>query len=397
MDRLSFQQNLKIPTNMRQHHLQLLNTLYQPHTSPWIQYPQQLTQVVHQIRRSTADWLFSQVLVGDHGLHAYLKAFRHVFLLDYGDFATHFIDECLLWRRRSIDTTEATGRTTLLFHTQEINALLIKASVGTEAEDQLDGFHLLLEKTEEYPFADLLLKHLPMVMTFDLAWPIDLFISPSDLKQYSHLWSFLISLKATQMALSNLWKLLREGMGQDEQAVWQLRSQMLFWVDTFWSHIQIYVIDAHYQQLIEATSSDQQRAWASNKHDFETIQAAHTQFLTHTMRGCLLWSHQCVKTLHGIIKTCLDFCQFMERMAEEGEWKPNHQKKRKTASEIVQQWTQTDERPWIDHVKQLQETFHHQTQHFFALASNQQPEAKSSGQIDALLMQLDFNGWFSKS
>lgn len=32
---------------------------------------------------------------------------------------------------------------------------------------------------------------------------------------------------------------------------------------------------------------------------------------------------------------------------------------------------------------------------FFALASSQQPEVKSSGQIDVLLMQLDYNKWYS--
>ncbi|KAI8389351.1 gamma-tubulin complex component protein [Blakeslea trispora] len=368
-------QQIKIPMTMRQRHLQLL------------QQPHDLVRVVHQIRRSTADWLFSQVLVGEDGLHAYLKAFRQVFLLDYGDFATHFIDECLSWRLRLSND----NRGALLFYAQEINALLIKASVGTEAEDGLDGFRLLLERTEEYPFADLLLSHVPMVMTFELTWPIDLFLSPSDLKQYSHLWSFLISLKATQMALNSLWKLLRHLEKQQEQAVWQLRSHMLFWVDTFWSHIQIYVIDTHYQRLIQATQAP----------DFEAIQTAHAQFLTHTTRGCLLGS-SCVKTLYEIIKTCLDFCQFMERMAEEQEeaWIEKNEKKkkkRKTASEIVQQWTQTEDDPPSDHVKQWQETFDHLTQRFFASASHQPPEVKSSGQIDSLLMQLDFNGWFSRT
>lgn len=284
-----------IPNDMKKKHLQLLITLHSSNklesSTPlsWIRYPQELKRIVNEVRRSTADWLFSQVLVGDHGLHRYLNQFRHLFLLDYGDFAANFIEECTTWRKRSLLNSSSRNKTVksittenhsstssrnpskteLLFRYQELNALLGKASIGTDAEDKLNRFSLLLidDDADIYPFSDLLLVDVRIVLSYDLEWPIDLFLGESDLKNYSNLWSFLISLKNTQMLLNNLWKILRAGNinsseevsvsnrrqqnnkknitcfedndGYQERQVWRLRSLMLFWVDTFWNHIQV--------------------------------------------------------------------------------------------------------------------------------------------------------------
>ncbi|CAO3638870.1 unnamed protein product [Mucor fragilis] len=427
---------IMIPLDMKKRHLQLLLSLHssssstQCASSPWIRYPQQLQTIVSQVRKSTAEWLFTRVLIGDHGLHRYLESFRHVFLLKYGDLASNFIEECALWRRKSLlkgDKAAAKppshpSKTATIFRYQELNALLGKASIGTDAEDQLQGFKLLLQEdqTKQYPFADLLLVDLRMVLTFDLVWPIDLFLSKSDLKSYSHLWSFLISLKNTQMALNNLYKLLRyhqEDAGAIhkasneyyERVVWRTRASMLFWVDTMWNHVQSQVIDVHYQQLISSTntSADPEAASAATKKktwqpkaklDFEEIQAAHQHFLHNTMRGCLLVSNDCVSTMHHILKTCLLFCNVMERISQDGQWRTNKRRKTtaKTAAEIVNQWTKSTTVSWMEDVVSLQEKFNEYTDKFFVLTSSLQPDIKASGQLDVLLMQLDYNKWFSK-
>ncbi|KAI8637846.1 Spc98 family-domain-containing protein [Parasitella parasitica] len=426
---------ITIPLDMKKKHLQLLLSLYSSPasakesgclSSPWIRYPRQLQAIVSQVRRSTADWLFSQVLVGEHGLHRYLDSFRHVFLLNYGDLASNFIDECTLWRRRSLQKSDGISKiqsnpskTAIIFRHQELNALLGKASIGTAAEDQLQGFKLLLqeEQTKKYPFADLLLLvDLRMVLTFDLEWPIDLFLSKSDLKNYSHLWSFLISLKNTQMSLGSLYQLLR--CRQDdagpvgayhERMVWRTRTLMLFWVDTMWNHVQSQVIDVHYQKLTSSTSTStstsseptatRRKAWQSKpKLDFDEIQAAHEHFLRDTMRGCLLMSSDCVATMHDMLQSCLEFCDLMETISQDGRWRTNKRRKTaaKTATEIVNQWTKATTVSWMEDVVLLQERFNELAERFFVLTSSQQPDVKASGQLDVLLMQLDFNKWFSK-
>ncbi|KAI9486843.1 MAG: gamma-tubulin complex component protein [Benjaminiella poitrasii] len=439
---------LQVPAEMKNRHLELLSSLYSQKTkksmpsSLWIRYPQQLESVVGQIRRSTAEWLFSQVLVGEHGLHHYLQSFRNVFLLNYGDLSSRFLDECALWRKRSLhrthsdeehrrrrrsstltDSGQQMSRTELILRHQELNALLAKASIGTEAEDQLTGYRLLVDEEEakDYPFSDLLLKQVCVVLTFDLEWPIDLFLTKDDLKRYSQLWSFLMSLKSTEMTLKELWKTDRSsGVNVEEtrsghqpmqsvdeyneRFVWRVRSLMLFWIETLWRHIQVYVIDSHYQQLIAMTTPSttiKRRSWQTkNKLDFEEIQVAHEQFLTNLMRGCFLNSTKCVKLMYTILDTCFGFCKLMENLTEKGELRRNKRRKKaaRTASDIVNQWTSTDTTlPWMEKVKNIQEEFNTLTEHFFELASSQPLEVKVSGQLDTLLTQLDYNKWFSKT
>lgn len=451
-------QKINIPDDMTKKHLRLLLTLHnsnklqqQLHSasspSPWIKYPQELKKIVSEIRRSTADWLFSRVLVGDHGLHKYLNSFRHLFLLNYGDLATNFIHQCILWRKRSLsrppvhtiksnvkggkNITESPSavnknptRTAMLFRHQELNALFGKSAIGTDAEDQLSGYTLLLdeEKTKEYPFSDLLLLNMRIVLTYDLKWPIDLFLSESDLKKYSNLWSLLIGVKNTQLMLNNLWKLLRSGNTDtlenpksivssakeasieegyedyQELLVWRLRSSMLFWIDTVWNHIQTNVIDFHYQELIDTTtpSNTKRRSFQPKaKLDFEEIQAAHEYFLTNIINGCLLGSNECIEIVHDILQVCLTFSEKMERISEVGEWRKSKRRKtitQKTAAEIMSQWTKSNtDCTWIEEVKSMEEEFISKTEQFFNIASLQQPDVKSSGRLDVLLMQLDYN------
>ncbi|KAI8891219.1 hypothetical protein K501DRAFT_166707 [Backusella circina FSU 941] len=415
---LNFNQTIRVPEELKKRHLKLLLMLHssQQNTqqSPWIRYSQQLQSTVDQVRRSTTDWLFSKVLVNEHGLQRYLISFKHFFLLDYGDWAVNFIHECRQWQRRSIERSfnnsvkhniEASkSKTTLIFRKQELNTLLVKATQGTEAEDQLDGYSLLVQESQQhdYPFSDLLLSDVNAVLTFKLEWPIDLFLNESDLENYSNIWCFLIGLKNTQIQLNRLWKTLRttrgdKGYNEDghqERVVWRLRGLMSFWVDTFWNHLQIHVISSHHKQLIDSTTTIKDNK--KGKLEFEDIQEAHSHFLDNLISGCLL-STDCSIIIHRILKSCSAFCELMERLSEDGKWQQSKRRKMtKTAADIVNQWTNnTSEANWIDDVKKIDKDFLLLTEKFFMLASNQAPEVKSSGRLDALLMQLDHNNWYS--
>lgn len=76
------------------------------------------------------------------------------------------------------------------------------------------------------------------------------------------------------------------------------------------------------------------------------------------MRGCLLTSPKCVETVHDILKTCSEFCELMERISEEGEWRKSKRRRTavKTAAEIVTQWTKSPaDFLWMQDVKDLEE------------------------------------------
>jgi hypothetical protein len=115
--------------------------------------------------------------------------------------------------------------------------------------------------------------------------------------------------------------------------------------------------------LIETTTLDtgatnKRKSWnVKRKIDFEEIQIAHEQFLDHVMRGCLLKSIDCVNIMHEILKTCLDFCELMEKLSKDGEWRRHKRRKTamKTATEIVNQWIKTDDLTWMEDVNKKQE------------------------------------------
>ncbi|KAG0174935.1 Gamma-tubulin complex component 4 [Apophysomyces sp. BC1034] len=422
---------IPIPEDMKKRHLQLLLSLHSCHTddkqrmSPWIVYPQQLQQVVQKIRRSTADWLFSRVLVGDHGLQKYLTLFRKMFLLGYGDLATNLVDVCSMWRYPEHERRKR-NKNTMVFRHQELNALLVKASVATDIEDQLAGYSLQIVANDnirqtEFRFSDILIADTRCILTYDMHWPIDLFLSQADLAHYIELWSFLIALKTVQVSLSKLWRILRGGNVQPipeendeddyrERVVWRLRSHMLFWVDSLWSHVQANVISDHYQNLVEAiapsfeganTTKLKRRSFVVKALDFEEIQAAHEGYLQHILRGCLLSSPTCPEVMHKILQVCLDFCAVVERVAEDGAWQRSKRRKTvKTAAEIVNEWTEnfgetTVQYAWIDQIMDMEKSFASLTEQFFELISNQSQTVKSSGRLDILLMQLDYNKWYS--
>lgn len=124
------------------------------------------------------------------------------------------------------------------------------------------------------------------------------------------------------------------------------------------------MIDPHYRQLIDTTTlasdaaANKRKSWnTKTKIDFEEIQTAHEKFLDNVMRGCLLKSSECVKTMHDILQICLEFCAAMEKLSNDGEWRRHKRRKTamKTAAEIVNQWTKTDDQTWIDDVNNKQE------------------------------------------
>ncbi|KAL0089548.1 gamma-tubulin complex component protein [Phycomyces blakesleeanus] len=471
---LNKRQKIPIPEEMKKRHIRLLLSLHSSNankklrSSPWIIFPQQLQKVVQQIRKSTAEWLFSQVLVGEHGLQRYLESFRQIFLLGYGDLGMNLVDECSLWRQRSISSFSTSvlnrsqpfakhardeederpidpkplSKTAIIFRYQELNALLAKATVGTEAEDNLKGYSLeWVEKTKDiknpsYQFADLLLVDGRCVLVYEMEWPIDLFLSQADLAHYSELWCFLIGLKNVQMTLGSLWKTLRSGKVDNksknplllseesstdvegeyrERVVWRLRFSMLFWVDTLWNHVQSNVINARYQRLVTTIAPSFQAKNDDPEHpnqaifgipnalDFEEIQAAHEEYLQDIMRGSLLLSTTCADTMHDILKLCLDFCELVERISEDGVWQSTKRRRTtKTVAEIVDEWTKNSGKPmpryaWMDQIDAIETNFSSLTKRFFGIVSNQQQDIKASGHLDLLLMQLDYGKYYSNS
>ncbi|ORX44459.1 hypothetical protein DM01DRAFT_1411330 [Hesseltinella vesiculosa] len=219
------------------------------------------------------------------------------------------------------------------------------------------------------PFLDLLHTSVPGHLVYNLTWPMDLFLSSGDNRQYSYLWTFLIALKKVQQALAHALAdqdrpRLRSPVsskpatpvsvadpspfdGQAERLIWRLRYWMLFWIDTLWSHIQGDVVAGHYDTLLQTCQE--------STFDFDNIRQAHTNYLLQLTQGCLLSSADASTALLELLKTCI----------------------------ISRKW------------KRLSSIA--QSRQLFDLLLQQPQYIKNSGYLDRLLMCLDYNKWYSET
>jgi gamma-tubulin complex component 4 len=257
-----------LPKEMVENHLQLLlqlsNTSSESYAASNINILR-LQKAVSTIRRATAEWMFHQVLVGDHDILRYLESFKDFYLLGQGDFARNLIDECdqLAASDSSTERRHRYGR-------RQLDALLHKAQFGCLCEDspELSRYSLRVTKQSEEPnqadqlFSFFLLNGTPSSLKYHYRWPLNLFLTTTDMNHYDAMWEFLISLKKVQSKLNALWVVLRGGwsttstrpddmddhqdgpwsmksMKQRERLVWRVRSKMLFWIDALWCHVQV--------------------------------------------------------------------------------------------------------------------------------------------------------------
>ncbi|ORZ06248.1 gamma-tubulin complex component protein [Absidia repens] len=397
MATLTKQHQLVIPSEMKQHHLTLLRTLMGYHASndhsnddsndddndddaslSLTHHTRHAAAIIHQIRRSTTSWLFSHVFQHQHTLTTYFASFRDVFLLGDGELWMQWLD--LIQSRSTTRTNQIMmlgTTTTTKQQPREWMAMLVNASIGTVSEDRLDGYTFASSSGKASPFLSLLHNHhhnnddddddddasssMFKCLTYTLQWPIDLFLDTSDIQRYADLWAMLMAVKKVQLALTHTTS------GGDQRAVWRLRSHMLFWIDTLWSHVQGHVVSRHYDQLVMACSD--------TTVDFDQVQTAHQKYLDELMRGCLM---TVAGPLAALLHTCLMFCHAAAAAAAAGG-----------------DGDDDDDDDVMDWWSPLEEAFVHDTDYLFGLLSNQHQEMKLSGHLNELLMRLDYNQWYS--
>ncbi|CAO3629634.1 unnamed protein product [Cunninghamella blakesleeana] len=387
---------LCMPIEMKKKHISLLQSLLKQQSSDIGSndkeegndtYPlhfifNSFEKVVQEIKKSTTEWLFSQVFYGDHRLSRYFISFRHIFLLKDGELAIKWLELLSTTRSNNNDdvnyknTKENQGllsssrkkRTTidyeenndlegqdggslLIFNSlkkKEWLALFVKASYGTDSEDKLDGFNFELSTLSA---RSPLQSFLGGTLIYQLSWPIDLFLSDQDIRCYSSLWSLLMGLKRIQLSLHRLFNstsettvIIEDETNDDDQddiqededlerAIWRLRSFMIFWIDTLWNHLQGSVITNHFEELMSTTSCSQ--------IDFEKIQIAHQQFLIELVRGCFLTKYiknpeetKYIHLLNTVLQVCLSFCNFVKEKEKNEIARKKRKMKRKSGREL---------------------------------------------------------------
>ncbi|KAG2180953.1 hypothetical protein INT43_008533 [Umbelopsis isabellina] len=447
-----------LPKNMIDHHLELLLQLSsasgrEKHTTSAIKVLQ-LQNIVNTIRRSTSEWIFHQVLVGEHDILRYLKSFKDFYLLGQGDFARNLIEEGdrLAGPHIEPDSNNPERRPPVRYGRRQMDTLIQRAQIGCLCEDwpELSKYSIRSYRGYDpvYSFPSFLLNDTaPVLLDYHYRWPLNLFLTSDDMQCYNFLWEFLISLKKVQSKLNSLWVVLRggwsgirsekgfsetyqegsysqESMKQRERLVWRVRSKMLFWIDALWYHVQNDVINPSYASFIESIRPSLEKHAVStenemmesleeeNKYqrsgaqimDFEQIQRAHKAYVNGLFRDCLLDPPGSARCLQNILEVCLKYCQVICEVDDKGDW--SGRKRAQTGAEIVAKWTRgfgmdKDPLAWVDEVLSIEQEFAAATAYYFKILSRAGMSHEHDyfeevpAHLDLFLARLDYNKWFS--
>ncbi|CAJ0751952.1 751_t:CDS:2 [Entrophospora sp. SA101] len=163
-------------------------------------------------------------------------------------------------------------------------------------------------------------------LEYNIDWPLDLFVTSEDLSKYGDIFSFLISIRRTQLKLQRAWIHLsfNEKYFKEEDANTKQDSN-------FYKLVQrITISSAHHQQHnnhstnINTNANASKKPVADNKNknysemeetlrDFEDIRLGHASYLNDLLRGCLLEFKVCSETIKSSLKICEQFCTILER------------------------------------------------------------------------------------
>ena len=320
------------------------------------------------------------------------------FLLRNGEFAIAFLRE--IERLKHDRLTKAASKA---IREQDLQLVVLRASVGTAAQHDvtLSRLRVLLPSGPHRPllplstaavtpaqlfagnrsmsfsrgfapstqFNDLVLGA-PLDLSYALPFPLDLFLQPSDLRIYGHIFALLSSVRRVHMrvfgcwsSLSNSQRLRRrwtglgeggdesEGRGEALRCGWVVVRKMTWFLDTLLSYFLTDVVDEEYRRfksqlwdepsqqlaplpskvpasmaasLRESTTQGQgprnatpsvlaQSTQPRAQLDFTTLRALHSTFVERVVAGCLLASPALSALVRSICEVCERFVGQIER------------------------------------------------------------------------------------
>jgi len=140
---------------------------------------------------------------------------------------------------------------------------------------------------------------------FAVSWPLHLIITPSAISRYNKIFSFLLLIRRTQNALSQLWTemMKKERGGQREHknletTVWETGRHISFLVSNIQSYVMSDVLETQRVKLVSSLAKTK---------SFETVRASHEQFLTDVSAHLFLMNPKVFKILRDLLSSSLTF------------------------------------------------------------------------------------------
>jgi len=249
---------------------------------------------------------------------------------------------------------------------QDLNLALLRASLGTTAQHDpyLSRFRFILPAGPLRPLLPSLTNDAPistspstmtpsgtslfdtqllgttLSLSYNLTWPLDLFLDRADLSIYSTIFSFLSALRKTHTRVHTCWTSLSnaqrarrrwtgfgEGGTVEDLEVrarmlrcgWGVVRDMNWFLDTVLGYVMMDVVDVEFRKLKEmldrqSTVGSAVKGLLQNSKsqpgsishlDFTTLRTIHTHYLGRLLDGCLLTN----PTLTSILRSILDNCE----------------------------------------------------------------------------------------
>ncbi|KAI0639971.1 gamma-tubulin ring complex protein [Trametes polyzona] len=381
----------QFPPDLAREHTKLLSSVL-PHD----QYA--FDRVIADIRTAVSEWLWLNVLTHKDVDEA-VESLANYFLLRNGEFALSLIREI---ERLKLSRLTARAVPSTMIREQDLHLALLRASLGTTAQQDPSLAHLhfrmpagpirpllpslagaaakdlsssLSQPAEATSFDDFLLGT-PLVLTYSVTWPLDLFLHASDLQTYAVLFSYLSALRKTHTRVHTCWTALSNaqrarrrwtGLGEGGTAEdlearkqllrcgWGVVREMNWFLDTLLGYVMTDVIDVEFRRMKalllgrpvggigrQMTGSGGPAESASNVHlgpsskstssmhpaqstssnlaasgapplDFTTLRNIHTTYLERLLTGSLLSNPALTNIIRMILEVCERFAAQVER------------------------------------------------------------------------------------
>ncbi|KAH7880982.1 gamma-tubulin ring complex protein [Lentinula edodes] len=379
----------QLPTDLAIEHANALESVM-PDDQP------NFDRVISQIRTSVSEWLWMNVLTLQ-AVEEAVDSFANYFLLRNGEFGLSLIREI---ERLKISRLTVRSGSPSMIREQDLNLVLLRASLGTTAQQDpaLSCLRFLLPSGPIRPLLPSLgggvlanslsqsigkqldsslftstLLGTPLVLTYTVTWPLDLFVHPAELSSYGALFSYLSALRKTHNSIHTCWSSLSNtqrarrrwtGLGEGGTAGdlearkellrcgWGVVRDMSWFLDTLMGYVMIDVVDVEYRrmkkQLMSHSGEEEHtkrlgsistlpsststlnstpvkhsmptsRSAASHiggptsSLDFTTLRQMHATYLDRLLTGCLLTNLEVTSTLASIFEVCERFVAQVER------------------------------------------------------------------------------------
>ncbi|KAH9897847.1 gamma-tubulin ring complex protein [Cubamyces lactineus] len=373
----------QFPQDLAREHTKLLNSVL-----PQDQYA--FDRIIMDIRTAVSEWLWLNVLTHQDVEDA-VESLANYFLLRNGEFALSLIREI---ERLKLSRLSARSVPSTMIREQDLHLALLRASLGTTAQQDPSLAHLhfrmpsgpirpllpslagapakdlstsLSQPAEPTSFDDLLLGT-PLMLTYSVTWPLDLFLHASDLQTYAMLFSYLSALRKTHTRIHACWTALSNaqrarrrwtGLGEGGTAEdlkarqellrcgWGVVREMNWFLDTLLGYVMTDVVDVEFRKMkglllgrpaggiarqMTGSGSAQESVGAvplaasksgSTIHpsqstsvpplDFTTLRGIHTTYLERLLTGSLLSNPALTNIIRMILEVCERFAAQVER------------------------------------------------------------------------------------